>query len=91
MELIQWDPAKNIKIQETRGISFEQILYAIEKDDLLDILEHPNPSKYKDQLLLIVKIDQYAVVVPAIKTPNGFFLKTAFQSRKMTKRYLGDE
>jgi hypothetical protein len=39
-----WDDAKNAKLKADRGIGFEDIVFHIERDDLLDILEHPNPE-----------------------------------------------
>jgi len=40
------DDAKNAKFRTERGIGFEDILFHIERGDLLDILEHPNPERY---------------------------------------------
>lgn len=55
---------------------------------MLDVLEHPNKSKYQGQKIIIVDIDGYAVCVPFIEEDNGdFFLKTLFPSRKYTKQY----
>jgi hypothetical protein len=39
---------KNAKLKAERGIGFEDIVFHIERDDLLDILEHPNPERYAD-------------------------------------------
>ncbi len=89
MNIFCWDAEKNKKIQAERDLSFEQIEFAIENNQLLDILRHPNQQKYPDQILLIIQIEQNVVVVPAVKEKRGFFLKTAFYSRKMTRKYLG--
>ncbi len=60
----------------------------MEEGHLLDVLEHPNKSKYQGQKIIIVDIDGYAVCVPFIEEDNGdFFLKTLFPSRKYTKQY----
>ena len=42
------DDVKNAKLKAERGIGFEDIVFHIERDDLLDILEHPNPERYAD-------------------------------------------
>jgi hypothetical protein len=42
-----WDDAKNAKFKADRGIGFEDIVFHIERGDLLDILEHPNPDRYR--------------------------------------------
>jgi hypothetical protein len=39
-----WDDAKNAKLKPDRGIGFEEIVCHIERDDLLDIREYPNPE-----------------------------------------------
>lgn len=88
MGIFYWNQDKNLQIQAERNLSFEQILYAIENNHLLDILKHPNQAKYRDQILLVVRIQNYIVLVPAVETNQGLFLKTAFPSRKMTKKYL---
>ena len=80
---------KNHLLEETRGLSFEAIVHAIEQGGLLDILAHPNTKKFGHQLLLVVKISEYVWVVPVVEDKHGLFLKTAFRSRKMTKKYLG--
>ena len=87
MEL-EWNEQKNIILQKSRNISFERITVAIEKGNLLRILRHPNKVHFSHQYLLIVLIEQYVYVVPAIPTDNGFFLKTAYPSRKYTKLYM---
>jgi hypothetical protein len=43
------DDAKNAKLRAERGIGFEDVVFHIERGDLLDILEHPNPSRYAGQ------------------------------------------
>ncbi len=74
MEL-EWDEQKNKILQETRNISFERINVAIEEGGLLRILRHPNKDYFSHQHLLLVLIEKYVYVVPAIPTDNGFFLK----------------
>jgi len=36
---------KNQKLIQERNISFEEIISAIEDNCILDIIEHPNPTK----------------------------------------------
>ena len=75
-------------LKRDRNISFERIIVAIEQDNLLDILEHPNKEKYPNQLLLLVEIDGYVYVVPCVLENDVCFLKTIFPSRKYTSKYL---
>jgi hypothetical protein len=39
------DDAKNAKLRADRSIGFEDIVFHIERGDLLDILEQPNPER----------------------------------------------
>ena len=46
VKYFDWDDAKNAKLRTERGIGFEEIVFHIERGDLLDILKHPNPERY---------------------------------------------
>lgn len=83
-----WNEEKNELLKSERGISFERIVIAIEEGHLLDVLDHPNSEKYRNQKIFVVEIDGYAVCVPFVEEQNGdFFLKTLFPSRKYTKQF----
>jgi len=83
-----WNEEKNELLKAKRGISFERIVVAIEEGHILDIIEHPNIERYKNQRILIVDIEGYAICVPFVEEMNGdFFFKTLFPSRKHTKQF----
>lgn len=84
MKFLNWDPQKNEILKRERGISFEEIAYLIEMGQLIGIEENPG---YLNQKLYIVEIENYAFVVPVVETDKAIFLKTAFPSRKYTKKY----
>ena len=84
MKYLNWDPEKNELLKLNRGISFEEISYLIGSDQILGIEENTGRSNQK---IYILEIGNYAVVVPFVKTENEIFLKTAFPSRKFTKRF----
>jgi len=86
--IFDWSEEKNNQLRRERGISFEEIVVAIEDGSVLDILEHRNQRKYGAQRLYVLSIDDYAWVVPFVDSGEIRFLKTAFPSRKLTKRYL---
>jgi len=87
-----WNEEKNALLKADRGISFERIVVAVEEGHLLDILDHPNAKRYKNQRILIVDIDGYAICVPFVEEADGdFFLKTIFPSRKYTKLFNLEE
>jgi len=74
---------------ESRGISFEDILFHLERGDLLDDLVHPNRERYPTQRMLVVNVDDYAYLVPYVEDDTEIFLKTIIPSRKATRHYLG--
>ena len=91
MKFFDWDDAKNAKLRAERGIGFEEIVFYIERGDLLDILEHPNPDRYAGQRIFVVRRDDYVYLVPFVEDEQTVFLKTIIPSRKATKQYLGEE
>ena len=92
MKYFDWDEEKNELLKRERGISFEEVIFHIEKGDVLDVIDNPNAAKYRSQKVYILDIDGYAYLVPFIESQYGRFLKTIIPSRKMTRKYLyGDE
>jgi uncharacterized DUF497 family protein len=88
MKSFDWDSEKNDWLIKVRGISFERIVFLIEHGGLLDIVTHHNPSKYPNQKILIVNLDNYAWLVPFVESNDRYFLKTIIPSRKATREYL---
>lgn len=88
MKPFRWNHDKNEVLKKDRGISFEEIVLAIEADGLLDELHHPNPEKYPNQSILVVSLDGYVYLVPYVEETDYFFLKTVIPSRKATREYL---
>jgi hypothetical protein len=86
-----WDGAKNAKLRAECGIGFEDIVFHIERGDLLDLLEHPNPERYAGQRIFVVQRDDYVYLVPFVEDEHTVFLKTIIPSRKATKQYIGEE
>lgn len=85
---IRFNEEKNQLLKATRGISFEDILNAIENDGLLADMSHPSLNR-SSQRLFVVEIGKYVYAVPYVKNPhkNEIFLKTAYPSRTLTKKY----
>ena len=90
MKYFDWNNDKNEELLKDRGISFEEVVFSIMHDGLLDIIEHTNKSKYPNQKIFIVDIDNYVYLVPFVEDDEIVFLKTIIPSRKMTKQYLGE-
>src|SRR5580692_11102705 len=86
--IYDFDPDKNPKLIELRGISFEEIITALGTEKMLDVIMHPNQAKYPKQKMYVLKLNEYVYLVPFVENDNKIFLKTAFPSRQATKHYL---
>lgn len=91
MDYYKWNHNKNKKLKAERGISFEQVVMHIERGDVLDIVAHPNQTKYPNQQILVIEINEHAYLVPFVEDEKGKFLKTIIPSRKATRDYLGED
>jgi uncharacterized DUF497 family protein len=88
MKFFDWNDEKNFKLKKERGVSFEQIELAIATGDLVDRLRHPNPKKYPNQKVFLVRIEDYIYSVPYVEDEEIIFLKTIIPNSKATKKYL---
>ena len=86
-----WDDAKNAKLRADRGIGFEDIVFHIERGDLLDILDHPNPDRYAGQRIFVVQREGYVYLVPFVEDDHSVFLKTIIPRPEGQEQYLGKE
>ena len=91
MKYYDWDEDKNTILKEKRNISFEEIVFAISNEKLLDTVKHPNKEKYPNQKMFVVEINNYAYIVPFVEDDEKYFLKTIYPSREATKIYLSKE
>ena len=89
MTLFDWNDEKNEWLKRERGLTFEDVIFHLTHDGLLDTIEHPNQKQYPGQRLFIINVDEYACIVPFVEDDDVIFLKTIIPSRKMTKLYLG--
>lgn len=91
MKPIRWNAAKSLSLKAERGVSFEEILSAISQDGLLSVMDHPNRAKYGHQKMLIVRIQDYAYLVPYVESEKEIFLKSIMPSRKATRDFLSGD
>jgi len=89
MKYYDWNDDKNDLLRKSRGVSFERVVLAIVSGDLVDRVRHPNPEKYPNQRIFLVKIEEYIYSVPYVEDDEKIFLKTVIPNRKATKKYLG--
>ncbi len=84
MKYLTWSVEKNEILKLERGLSFEEIALLIESGEIINIEEN---TRHPNQKMYILEIDNYAIVVPFVENEDEIFLKTAFPSRKYSKRY----
>ena len=89
MKYINWNTEKSLKLKESRGICFEDIVFYIEKGDILDDYLHPNQKRYPEQRIMVIGISNYAYLVLYVEDEEEIFLKTIIPSRKATEIYFG--
>jgi hypothetical protein len=85
--IYEYNPEKNLKLLEQRGIGFEDIIAILNAKGALAVIDHPNKAKYPHQKIYIVGINGYAYLIPFERCSNKAILKTIFPSRKITRLY----
>jgi len=90
MKFHNWNEDKNNQLKNERGISFEEIIFSIENDHVIKIIEHPNKRKYPNQKMYVIDYNNYYYLVPFAETDTEIFLKTIIPSRKTKKKYSGE-
>ena len=97
MKIVEYDfdysEEKNQLLKEARGISFEDIIEALSKNNLLNDIEHFNKQRYKKQRILVVKCRAYVYAVPYVinKKKKHIFLKTIYPSRALKSKYKNED
>jgi len=88
MSVFQWNNEKNEWLKEHRGVCFEQVVILLEREEVLELVEHPNQEKYPGQRMAIVRINDYAYLIPYVQEGEEIFLKTIIPSSKATNKYV---
>ena len=91
MKSINWNTEKSVVLKSSRGICFEDVVFFIERGDILDDYLHPNQKDYPGQRIMVINIANYAYLIPYVENDEELFLKTIIPSRKATQRYLGEK
>jgi len=86
--LFEWTDEKEQQLKKDRGLSFEDVVFHIQNGDILDITDHPNRTKYPNQKIMFLKMEDYVFMVLYVKEQKKFVLKTIIPSRKATNKYL---
>ena len=83
-----WNGFKNERLARVHGISFEEIVAAIEAGMVLEVVANPNQIKYAGQSMFVVRLRDYVYLVPFRESDKVISLITAYPSRKATKKYI---
>ena len=83
-----WEAIRSQQLLEERGISFEDVVFYIQKGGLRDFLRFRNRQRESQQAVLVVEIHNYVYLVPCIETGESWFLQTITPSQKAKSSYL---
>ena len=86
MPNFEWNQDKNEKLKIQRGVSFEKIVDSINGTGLLDVIS--NKTKYPNQKVFVVVMNNYVYLVPFVEDDKKVFLKTIIPNKNATKKYL---
>ncbi len=78
-------------LKASRGICFEDVVFLVERGEILDDYLHPNQEVYPGQRIMVIGITNYAYPIPYVENEEELFLKTIIPSRKATQQYLGEK
>jgi uncharacterized DUF497 family protein len=87
--MYRWNEEKNEILLSQRGVSFNDVLYELENNGIIDNYKHPDKNKYPNQYIYVVSLKDYIHYVPYIKEDDYRFLKNIIPSRKLNKKYKG--
>ncbi len=73
---LNWDESKNRQLMRQRRISFEDVVVALDRGDVIATVNHPNQERYPGQMIYVVDIDDYLYddylyLVPFVTEPDG--------------------
>ena len=90
MEYFDWNEEKNEKLKRERGVSFEDMVFQIQHEGPLDVIENSKKDKYAIQRMYVIEFENYVYLVPFVQDGNCRFLKTIIPNRQAKKAYLGE-
>ena len=57
--IYKWDEEKNKTLMAQRGVGFEDVLYELENNGIIDNYKHPLKDKYPDQYIYVISLNGY--------------------------------
>ena len=83
------DEKKNNRLISHRWISFEDVVEALEKWDLLETIDNPKAHIYESEKMFVITLHNYPHVVPFVyhKKTEEIELKTIYPDRTLKEKY----
>jgi hypothetical protein len=81
MKSINWNTEKSVALKSSRSICFEDVVFFIERGDILDDHLHPNQKDYPEEQIMVINITNYPYLIPYVENDEELFLKTILPSR----------
>ena len=91
LKRINWNTEQSLVLKASRGICFEDVIFFVERGEILDDYLHPNQEVYPGQRIMVIGMTNYAYLVPYVENEEELFLKTIIPSRKATQQYFGEK
>lgn len=89
--MFDWSDEKDACFRKKRGIGFQDVVFYIEKGEVLAVIDHPNKEVYPNQKIIYDHTVDYVYMVPFVETGEKKLLKTIIPSQKATGKYLEEE
>lgn len=64
---------------------------AISRGGLLSVMDHPKRAQYGRQKMLVVRIRDYADLVPYVESEKEIFWKSIMPNRKATQDFISGD
>jgi len=64
---------KECGTQGVTGIGFEDVVFFIERGDILDDYLHPNQKAYPGQRIMVIGVANYVYLVPYVENEKSYF------------------
>lgn len=87
--MYRWSEEKDELLLSQRDVCFNDVLYQLEHNGIIDNYKHPQEDKYPNQYIYVIKLNDYIHYVPYVKEQDYIFLKNIIPSRKLNKKYKG--
>ena len=73
MKSINWNTEKSVALKSSRGICIEDVVFFIERGDMLNDYLHPNQKDYPGQRIMVINIANYAYLIPYVENETNYF------------------